>query len=158
MFNIVPQMHCVTYWLVTYTRTKSKDRPFILMLNFWGKNSQFFTNDNWKSAKKSLFYVPEHTGYSLFEDTERSGYSLFEYRSVRGTPITLSGFLECSGHSIKECPESSGSSSKEYPLCSRISNKDLFADFQLSFFKNCDFSLRNFSIKIKDLSFLFVLV
>ena len=146
MFNIVPQMHCVTYWLVTYTRTKSKDRPFIHMLNFWGKKSQFFTNDNWKSAKKSLFYVPEHTGYSLFEDTERSRYSLFEYRSVRGTPITLSGFLECSEHSIKECPESYRSSHKEYPVCSGTSNNDIFAHFQLSIVRNCEFFLKNFSL------------
>ena len=86
-----------------------------------------------------LFDVPEHTGYSLFEDPERSGYSLFEYRSPRGTHLTLSGFPECSGHSNKECLELYGSSNKEYPVCSGTSNNNLFAVFQLSIVKNCDF-------------------
>ena len=130
MFNIVPQMKCVTYWLVTYTRTKSKDRPFILILKFLRKNFTFFYKQQLKISKKVIILCQEHTGYSLFENQERSGYSLFEYRIVQGTHITLSGFPECSGHSIKECLESLGSSNKEYPVCSGTSNNDLFAYFR----------------------------
>ena len=52
-------------------------------LHFYAENSedkklQLYTIDNWKSAKKILFDVPEHTGYSLFDEPEGSGYSLFE--------------------------------------------------------------------------------
>ena len=159
MFNVVPRMNCITYWLVTYTRTKRKDWPFIFMLKFLRKKkSQFFTINNWKSAKRLLFDVLEHTRYSVFEELECSGYSFFECWIARGTHITLSGFFKGSGHSNKECPERSGSSNKEYPVCSRTSNNDLFADFQLSIVKKCDFFPRNFSIKMKGLSFLFVLV
>ena len=91
--------------------------------------------------------IRDSTGYSLFEDLEHSGYSLFEYRIVQGTHITLSGFPECSGHSIKECPESLGSSNKEYPVCSGTSNNDLFAHFQLSIVKNCEFFTQKFQHK-----------
>ena len=94
-----------------------------------------------------LFDVPEHTRYSLLEDSEHSGYSLFECRSARGTHLTLSGFPECSGHSNKECPERSGSSNKEYPVCSGTSNNDLFAHFQLSIVKNCEFFAQKFQHK-----------
>ena len=158
MFNVVPRMNCVTYFLVTYTRTKRKDRPFIFMLKFLRKKTIFFTFNYWKSAKRLLFDVLEHTRYSLFEDLERSEYSLFECRIARGTELTLSGFPEGSGHSNKECWERSGSSNKEYLVYSGTWNNNPFADFQLSIVKNCDFFLRNFSIKIKVLFFLFVLV
>ena len=122
MFNVVPRMNCVTYWLVTCIRTKRKDRPFIFMLKFltiFSHNfSQFFTIDNWKSAKNTLFDVPEHTRYSLLEDSEHSGYSLFECRSARGTHITLSGFPECSGHSKKSAWSTPGPQKKS-ARCSR---------------------------------------
>ena len=139
MFNVVPRMNHVTYWLLTYIRTKRKDRTFIFMLKFPRNNLQFFTIKNWKSAKISLFDVPEHTGNSLFEDPERSGYSIFGCRSAQRTHITLSGLSECSGHSNKECPQRTRCSNKEYPGCSGTSNNDIFADFQLSIVKNYDF-------------------
>ena len=158
MFNVVPRMNCVTYWLVTYTRTKRKDRPFIFMLKFLKKKSQFFTINNWKSAQRLLFHVPEHTGYSLFEDLERSGHSLFACPEPLGNPDKVIWIPRAIRHSNKEYPERSRSSNKEYLVCSRTSNNKLFADFQMLIVKICDFSPRNFSIKMKGLSFLFILV
>ena len=118
MFNVVPQLNCVTYWLVTYIRTKRKDRPFIFMLTFLRKKSRFFTINNWKSAKILFFDVPEHTGYSLFEDLVRSGHSSFECPDNSGNPDKVIWVLQALMHSNKECPERSRSSNKEYPVCS----------------------------------------
>ena len=159
MFNVISRMNCFTYWLVTYTRTNRKDRPLIFMLKFLRENSHFFTTDSWKSAQRLFFDVPERSGYSLFEDLERSRYSLYECPELtQEIQKKLYEFLECSRHSIKEYLERSGSSNKEYPVCSGILKNAFFADFQLLIVKNCDFFLRNFSIKMKDLSFLFVLL
>ena len=117
------------------------------MLKFLRKKSQFFTIKNWKSAKRMLFDVSEHTGYSFFEDPEHSRYSLFECRSAWGTHITLSGFPESSGHLKKECPERSGYSNKEYLVCSGTSINNLFAGFQLLIVKKCNFFPQKFQHK-----------
>ena len=153
MFNVVPRMNCVTYWLVIYTKTKRKDRPFIFVLKFLWKKIKKNYNCQLKISKKVVIWWPG-AHRVLFFWGPRSLRILF----IWGTHITLSGLPECSGHSNKECPERSGSSNKEYPVCSGTWNNNLFADFQLLIVKNCDFFLRNFSIKMKGLSFLFVLV
>ena len=158
MFNVVPWINCVTHWLVTYTRTKRKDRPFIFMLKFLIKKSEFFTINNWKPAKRSLFDVPEHTGYSLFEDPESSWHSLFEFPEHSGNPDKVIWVPRALPHSNKYYLERSGSSNKEYLVCSGTSNNDFFGYFQLSIIQNCGFFLRNFSKKLKGLSFLFVQV
>ena len=136
MFNVVPRMNCVIYWIVTYTRTKRKDRPVIFMLKFMRKKITIFYNQ--QLTISTNFDVPEHTKYSLFEDSEHSGYSLLESRSAQGTHITLSQFLECSGHSNKQCLERSMCSNKEYLVCSGTSNNNHFVDFQLPIVKKCD--------------------
>ena len=152
MFNVISRMNCVTYWLVTYTRTNRKDRPLIFMLKFLRENSQFFTTDSWKSAQRLFFDVPERSGYSLFEDLERSRHSLYECPELtQEIQKKLYEFLECSRHSIKEYLERSGSSNKEYPVCSGTSNNDLFAHFQLSIVKNCDFYPQKFQPKNEGL-------
>ena len=138
MFNVVPRMNCVTYWLVTYTRMKRKDRPFIFMLKFLRKNWHFFTIDNWKSAKRLLFDVLEHTGYSLFEDLEYSVHSVFEFPEPLGNPDKVIWVPWAIWHSNEEYPECSGSSNKEYPVCSVTSNYNIFANFRLWIVKNCD--------------------
>ena len=158
MINVVPRMHCVTYWLVTYTRTKRKDRPFFFLLKFLRKKITIFTINNWKSAKMLLFDVPEHTGYSSFEFPERSGHSFFECPEHSGNSDKVLWVYWAIRHSNKKYPEHSRSSNKEYPVCSRTSNNNHFVDFQLPIVKNCDFFLRNFSIKMKGLLFLFILV
>ena len=151
-------MNCVTYWFVTYTRTKRKASPFIFMLKFLRKNSQFFTIDNWKSGKRLLLHVLEHTRYSLFENPERSGHSLFECQDPLGDPDRVIWVPWAIRHSNKDYPERSGTSNKEYLVCSGTSNNNVFANFQLLIVKFLFFSPQKFSIKMKGLSFLFFLI
>ena len=118
-----------------------------LCWNFCGKKSQFFTIKNWKSPKRLLFQVPEHTGYSLFEDPERSGHSLFECPESLGNPDKVIWVPWAIGHSNKEYPEHSWAANKEYPVCSGTSKNNLFGDFQLLIVKNCDFFPQKFQHK-----------
>ena len=66
-----------------------------------GKKSHFFTINNLKSTKRSLFDVPENTGHSFFEDPECSRHSFLNAQSTQGTQIKLYEFLEHSGTQIK---------------------------------------------------------
>ena len=159
MFNVVPRVNCVTYWLVTYTRMKRKDRPLIFMLKFLREKNHNFLQSTIENQQKGCYLVSWSTPGTLCLRTRRAPGTLYlSAWSTRGTHETLSEFLECFGHSIKGCLKCSRSSNKQYPERSWTSNNDLFADFQLLIVKNCDFFLRNFSIKMKGLSFLFVLV
>ena len=156
MFNVVPRMNCLAYWLVTYTRTKRKDRPFIFMLKFLRKKNYDCSQLTIENQQKGHYFKSWSAQGTLYLRTWRApGILYLSARSTQGTQIKFYEFL---WHSNKEYPECSGSSNKEYPVCSRTSNKDLFAYFQLSIVKKCNFSLGNSSIKIKGLSFLFNLV
>ena len=58
MFNVVPQMNCVTYWLVTFTRMKKKDRPLIFMLKFLRKKIQKNYSRQLKFSKQVVILCP----------------------------------------------------------------------------------------------------
>ena len=57
MFNVVPRKNCVTYWLVTYTRTKRKDRPFIIMLKFLRKKNHNFLQSTIENQQKGCYLM-----------------------------------------------------------------------------------------------------
>ena len=81
MFIIVPRMNCVTYWLVTFTRTKRKDRPFILMLKFLRQKSQFFKINYWKSVTLQIsthHLMLKLTRISMTTKITRQSHLLFQ--------------------------------------------------------------------------------
>ena len=47
-----------------------------------GKKSHFFTINNLKSTKRSLFDIPKNTRHSFFEDPECSRHSFFNAQST----------------------------------------------------------------------------
>ena len=123
-------MNCVTYWLVTYTRTKRKNRPFIFMLKFMRKKTHNFLQSTIENQQKFSYLMSRSTPGTLCLRTRSTPAILYLIAQVLGgTHITLSGFPECSGHSNKECLERSVTSNKEYPVCSGTSNNNHFADF-----------------------------
>ena len=147
MFNVVPQMNCDTYWLVTYTRIKRKNRPFSFMLKFLRKKFTIFYNQQLKISKKVIIWCPGAHRVLLFEDQDSSGQSSFEFPEQSGNPDKVIWVSRARRHSKKEYPEHSESLNKEYPVCSGTSNNNLYADFQLSTVKNWGFFHQKFQHK-----------
>ena len=101
MFNVVPRMKCVAYWLVTYIRTKRKVRPFIFMLKFQRKNHNFLQLTIEKQ-QKGCYLMSRSTPGTLFLRTQNApGILYLNAQSTQGTQIRLYEFLEHSGTQIK---------------------------------------------------------
>ena len=101
MFNVVPQMNCITYWLVTYTRTKRNNRPFIFMLKFLRKNHNF-VQSTIESQQKGCHLMSRSTPGTLCLRTRSSPGTLYlNAQSTHGTQIKLYEFLEHSVTQIK---------------------------------------------------------
>ena len=102
MFNVVPRMNCVTYWLVTYTRTKRKDRPFIFMLKFLKKKITNFLQSTIENQQKCHYLMSRSTPGTLCLRTRSALGTLYlNAQSTQGTQIKLCEFLEHSGTPIK---------------------------------------------------------
>ena len=130
MFNVVPRMNCVTYWLVIYTKTKRKDRPFIFVLKFLRKKIKKKLQLPIENQQKGCYLMTRSTPGTLCLRTRRARETLYlNAQSTQETQIKLYEFLEHFWHSNKEYPERSRSSNIEYPVRSGTSNNALFADF-----------------------------
>ena len=84
MFNVVPWMNCVTYWLVTYTRMKKKDRSLISMLEFLREKNYNFLQLTIENQQKGCYLMSRSTPGTLFLRT----------RSTPGTLYLSAGVLE----------------------------------------------------------------
>ena len=158
MFNVVPQMNCVTYWLVTYTRIKRKDRPLIFMLKFFRIKFLKKLQSIIENQQKGCYLMSQSTPGSFCLRTPSDLGTLFlNAQSIQGMQIKLYEFLEHSGTQLMSTQRARGPQT----ITTRVIKKRHFCSFFIVDCKFCNFVifiLRNFSIKMKDLSFLFVLV
>ena len=108
MFNVVPRVNCVTYWLVTYTRAKRKDRPFIFMLKFMRKNHNFLQSTI-ENQQKGCYLMSRSTPGTLCLRTRSPQGTLFlNAQNSQGTQIKLHKFLKHSGTQINSTRSTPG--------------------------------------------------
>ena len=113
MFDIVPRMNCVTYWLVTYTRMKRKNRPFIFMLKFSeGKNHNFLQLKIEKQQKGCYLMSQSSLGSLCLRTRSVQGTLYLNAQSTQGMQIKLYELLEHSGTQIKSTRSAPGPQTK----------------------------------------------
>ena len=102
MFNVVPRMNCITLRLLTYTRTKRKDRSFIFMLKFLREKINILLQSTIENQQKGCYLMSRSTPSTLCLRTRRApGILYLNAQSTQGTQIKLSMFLEDYGTQIK---------------------------------------------------------
>ena len=113
MFNVVPRIYCVTYWLVTYTRTKRKDKPFIFMLKFLREKNHNFLQSTIENHQKHCYLMSWSTpGTHCLRTRSAPGTLHLNTQSTQGTQIKYYEFLEHSGTQIKSTRSDPGPQTK----------------------------------------------
>ena len=156
MFNFVPWMKCLAYWLVTYIRMKRKDRPFIFIQKFLREKIKIFHNCQLKISKKVILWCPGALRV-LYIWGPGALQALFIW--VPGAlRESKQSYMSSSGTQIKSTRSAPGPQIRSTWCDLGHQIMTILLLFNCQLWKIVIFSLRNFSMKVKGLSFLLILV